>query len=169
MVIGRPASICCQCRAEKPKEIMSSWLWPCFFRSSRMRSPSALKNFVSSTTRWFVLLHEQKHHEQISCPDQSGALQSFSYEPGCTFVRKGSCDRRTCSGGKKKSMIAIAFVLFIFFGCVAFWLWMNWPRGSQSPAQATIPAVLCSSCGKYSPGNLSFCGHCGKKLFRASP
>lgn len=25
-VMGRPASICCQCRAEKPNEIMSSWL-----------------------------------------------------------------------------------------------------------------------------------------------
>jgi len=25
-VMGRPASICCQCRAENPKEIMSSWL-----------------------------------------------------------------------------------------------------------------------------------------------
>lgn len=25
-VIGRPASICCQCRAEKPNEIMSSLL-----------------------------------------------------------------------------------------------------------------------------------------------
>jgi hypothetical protein len=65
-------------------------------------------------------------------------------------------------------MMLIAFVLFIFFGCVAFWLWMNWPRRSQSAAQAVIPAVLCSSCGKYSPGNVAFCGHCGKKLLRAS-
>jgi len=43
-VMGRPASICCQCRAEKPKLIISSWLYLCFFRSSRMRRPSARKN-----------------------------------------------------------------------------------------------------------------------------
>ena len=68
-----------------------------------------------------------------------------------------------------KPMMSIAFVLFIFFGCVAFWLWMNWPRRSQSAAQAAITAVICSSCGKYSPDNVAFCGHCGKKLLRASP
>jgi len=67
-VIERPASICCQWRAEKPNEIMSSWLYPCFLRSSRIRPPSNLKNLRSSTTRWFVLLHEQKHHEQNSWP-----------------------------------------------------------------------------------------------------
>lgn len=43
-VIGRPASICCQCRAEKPKLIISSWLYLRFFRKSRMRRPSARKN-----------------------------------------------------------------------------------------------------------------------------
>jgi hypothetical protein len=63
----------------------------------------------------------------------------------------------------------IYFVLFVFFSCVALWLWMNWPRRGQSAAQAAIPAVLCSSCGKYSLGNVAFCGHCGKKLLRASP
>src|SRR5713226_9519781 len=67
-VMGRPASICCQCRAEKPNEIMSSWLYPRCFRSSRMRWPSALKNLRSSVTQQFVLLHEQKHHEQNSWP-----------------------------------------------------------------------------------------------------
>ncbi len=64
-MMGRPASICCQCRAEKPNEIISSWLYPCCLRNLRIRWPSALKNF-SSSTRQFVLLHEQKHHEQIS-------------------------------------------------------------------------------------------------------
>jgi hypothetical protein len=65
-VMGRPASICCQWRAENPNEIMSSWLYPCCLRSPRIRWPSALKNFGSSITSRFVLLHEQKHHEQIS-------------------------------------------------------------------------------------------------------
>jgi len=45
IVIGRPASICCQCRAEKPKLIISSWLYLCFFRRSRTRRPNAWKNF----------------------------------------------------------------------------------------------------------------------------
>src|SRR5712692_3210683 len=65
-VIGRPASICCQCRAEKPNEIMSSWLYPRCLRNPRIRWPSALKNLRSSVTQRFVLLHEQKHHEQNS-------------------------------------------------------------------------------------------------------
>jgi len=64
--MGLPASICCQCRAEKPNEIISSWLYPCFLRNARMRCPSAWKNLCSSTTPQFLLLHEQKHHEQIS-------------------------------------------------------------------------------------------------------
>jgi hypothetical protein len=45
-VMGLPASICCQCLAEKPNEIMSSWLNPRDFRSLRIRSPSRLKNFA---------------------------------------------------------------------------------------------------------------------------
>lgn len=65
-MIGLPASICCQCRAEKPNEIMSSWLYPCSLRSPRIRCPSALKNFTSFATPPLVLLHERKHHEQIS-------------------------------------------------------------------------------------------------------
>lgn len=53
-MIGRPASICCRWRAEKLKEIMSSWLYPCLFRSLRMRWPSARKNFAGLTTNHFV-------------------------------------------------------------------------------------------------------------------
>ena len=45
-VIGRPASICCQWRAEKPNEIMSSWLWPRFRLSSRTRFPNRRKNWA---------------------------------------------------------------------------------------------------------------------------
>ena len=33
-------------RAENPKEIISSWLWPRFLRSSLTRRPSALKNLA---------------------------------------------------------------------------------------------------------------------------
>lgn len=66
-VIGRPASICCQCRAEKPKEIISSWLNPSLWRNFLTRWPSALKNFCSLSTPPFVRVHEQKYHEQISC------------------------------------------------------------------------------------------------------
>ena len=45
-MMGLPASICCQCLAENPKEIMSSWLKPCLFRNSRMRPPKRAKNFA---------------------------------------------------------------------------------------------------------------------------
>lgn len=65
-VIGRPASICCQRRAEKPNEIMSSWLWPRFRLSSRTRFPNRRKNWAWSITPMFLECHEHKHHEQIS-------------------------------------------------------------------------------------------------------
>jgi len=45
-VMGLPASICCQCLAEKPNEIMSSWLKPWAFRNVRTRPPSRAKNFA---------------------------------------------------------------------------------------------------------------------------
>ena len=45
-VIGLPASICCQCLAEKPNEIMSSWLKPRAFRNLRIFTPSRAKNFA---------------------------------------------------------------------------------------------------------------------------
>lgn len=35
---------------------------------------------------------------------------------------------------------------------------------SQPVAEATIAAVLCSSCGKYSRGGATFCTQCGKRL-----
>jgi hypothetical protein len=66
-VIGRPASICCQCRAENPKPIMSSWVYLRVLRKSRTRSPSARKNRVSSITTQFLKCHARKHHEQNSC------------------------------------------------------------------------------------------------------
>ena len=50
MVIGLPASICCQCRAENPKPIMSSCVCPFALRSFFTRSPKARKNCPSSTT-----------------------------------------------------------------------------------------------------------------------
>src|ERR1700680_5124733 len=74
IVIGRPASICCQCRAENPKEIISSWLLPRLLRNSLTRRPSALKNLALSTTPRLLLLPEQKHHEQISGSFYTSAL-----------------------------------------------------------------------------------------------
>ena len=41
ILIGWPASICCQCRRPKPKEIISSWVYPCFFLSRLIREPSS--------------------------------------------------------------------------------------------------------------------------------
>ncbi len=35
-------------------------------RSSRIRFPRARKNFFSFITHWFLEVHEQKDHEQIS-------------------------------------------------------------------------------------------------------
>jgi len=48
-VMGLPASICCQWRAEKPNPIMSSWVKPLDLRSFFTRSPKARKNCFSST------------------------------------------------------------------------------------------------------------------------
>ena len=45
-MIGLPVSICCQCLAEKPKEIISSWLNPRAFRISRTLPPSREKNLA---------------------------------------------------------------------------------------------------------------------------
>src|SRR6266480_3018250 len=39
ILTGWPASICCQCRRPKPKEIISSCVYPCFFLSRLMREP----------------------------------------------------------------------------------------------------------------------------------
>lgn len=53
-VIGLPCSICCQCRAEKPREIMSSWLSFERIRCDRSLAPSCRKNglkSISSTVR----------------------------------------------------------------------------------------------------------------------
>src|SRR5258708_9568017 len=59
-VIGRPASICCQCLAEKPNEIMSSWLKPPFFLWDLTRWPSARKNFACwSSTHSVLSSHER--------------------------------------------------------------------------------------------------------------
>jgi hypothetical protein len=66
-VIGRPASICCQCRAEKPNEIISSCVKPFCLRRSRTLWPNPRKNFVWSVTGYFVAGHAQFHHEQNSC------------------------------------------------------------------------------------------------------
>lgn len=48
-MMGLPASICCQCRAEKPNPIMSSCVNPLDLRSFFTRSPKARKNCFSST------------------------------------------------------------------------------------------------------------------------
>jgi hypothetical protein len=66
-VMGRPASICCQWRAENPSEIISSCVYPAPSRSFFTRCPKARKNLAWLTTPFYVMAHEQKHHEQISC------------------------------------------------------------------------------------------------------
>ena len=48
-VMGLPASICCQWRAEKPNPIMSSWVNPLELRNLFTRSPKAAKNCFSLT------------------------------------------------------------------------------------------------------------------------
>ena len=45
---------------------MSSCVRSRFLRSSRIRFPRAEKNFFSFITHWFLEVHEQKDHEQIS-------------------------------------------------------------------------------------------------------
>ncbi len=47
-MMGLPASICCQWRAEKPNPIISSWVNPFDLRSLFTRSPRAAKNCFSS-------------------------------------------------------------------------------------------------------------------------
>jgi hypothetical protein len=73
MVIARPASTCCQCRAEKPNPIISSWVKLCRIRCFRRRLPSSLKNGAKSRssdcrdkTPSRGTRHEQLHHEQNS-------------------------------------------------------------------------------------------------------
>src|SRR5215469_11436157 len=65
-VVGRPFSICCQCRAENPCEIISSRVQPLDTRNRRIRFPNSLKNSVASITPLYLFAHEQKHHEQNS-------------------------------------------------------------------------------------------------------
>jgi hypothetical protein len=65
-VMGLPASICCQCRAEKPNPIMSSCVYPLDLRNFFIRKPKARKNCLSSITPLFVEKSVQKYHEQIS-------------------------------------------------------------------------------------------------------
>ena len=65
-MIGLPASICCQCLAEKPKPIISSCVYPRDLRSFLILSPNARKNCLSSITSEFVRDGERKHHERIS-------------------------------------------------------------------------------------------------------
>ena len=65
-VMGLPASICCQWRAEKPNPIMSSWVNPLDLRSFFTRSPKVRKNCFSSTKSVFVGDLGLDHHEQIS-------------------------------------------------------------------------------------------------------
>ena len=65
-MIGLPASICCQWRAEKPKPIMSSCVYLRALRNCLIRKPKARKNCLSFITLKHVFDYQQKHHEQIS-------------------------------------------------------------------------------------------------------
>jgi hypothetical protein len=66
IVIGLPASICCQWRAENPNPIMSSCVYPLDSRNFLTRWPRVRKNCRSSTTPEFVGDRWRQHHEQIS-------------------------------------------------------------------------------------------------------
>ena len=65
-VIGLPASICCQWRAEKPNPIMSSCVYPLALRNFLTRWPKMRKNCRSFTTSEVVGDGWHQHHEQIS-------------------------------------------------------------------------------------------------------
>ncbi len=90
-VIDLPASICCQCLAEKPTEIMSSWLNP------RPQSPAFpdLSNPFAKPGKEFRLIchlsvvkfHAQKHHEQISWPQLGFGLLEDGDDRGGSFSR----------------------------------------------------------------------------------
>src|SRR6266478_8847515 len=89
--IGRPFSICCQCRAENPREIISSRVSRRFSLRRRTRFPSAAKNEVASITHIHLVPHEQKHHEQNSWTlkrtrvtlTQRSRTESVVIEDGC--------------------------------------------------------------------------------------
>src|SRR5437016_3225390 len=77
---------------------MSSWLYPCRLRCSRMRSPRALKNLAWSATQQFVVLHEQKHHEQISWPRRTNAVKIHYNFRETTHERKWTpADSQLCA------------------------------------------------------------------------
>jgi len=65
-VIGLPASICCQWRAENPKPIISSCVYSRALRSFRILSPNVRKNRASSITGPVLRSRWQMYHEQIS-------------------------------------------------------------------------------------------------------
>ena len=58
--------------------------------------------------------------------------------------------------------------LFLGWTLVGWVVALAWALSNDAPAAVVaIPPVLCSSCGKYSPGGGPFCGQCGKRLAQA--
>ncbi len=62
---------------------MSSCVRPRFLRSSRIRLPRARKNFFSFITHWFLEVHEQKDHEQISVGTLTRLRAEIRRQAGC--------------------------------------------------------------------------------------
>jgi Superinfection immunity protein len=66
----------------------------------------------------------------------------------------------------KQAILALnIFLGWTLVGWVVALVWAFTQNDTRNAvAVATTPAILCSSCGKYSPGGAGFCARCGEKL-----
>jgi FtsH-binding integral membrane protein len=71
---------------------------------------------------------------------------------------------------EKRTNRQAILVLNVFLGwtLVGWVVALVWAYSKNDASNASVvggtPPALCSSCGKYSRGDVAFCGHCGKKL-----
>jgi Superinfection immunity protein len=56
------------------------------------------------------------------------------------------------------------FLGWTVIGWVVALVWAYTNSENNAVPGAGVPAVLCSSCGKYNPGKVPFCPYCGGKL-----
>jgi hypothetical protein len=68
----------------------------------------------------------------------------------------------------KQAILALnIFLGWTVVGWVVALVWAYTQNDARNVvAVAPTPALLCSSCGKYSPGGAGFCAQCGEKLPR---
>jgi hypothetical protein len=70
--------------------------------------------------------------------------------------------------GKPNRQAILLLNIFLGWTVIGWVVALVWAYTTNSETKAMpgagIPAVLCSSCGKYNPGNAPFCPYCGKKL-----